>query len=554
MRVRSADLVIRGRIATLRDPAGFGWVEAVAIGRGRILAAGPQAQVAGLVGDRTRQWRLGGHLLAMPSLCDAHLHLMDAALAAEQPDLTGLDLAGVADAIARRHQELAAVGDGGWLLGHGWSFPALDGRPHRDLLDQLAPGRPIALWAHDHHTRWLSSAALSAAGIVERADPPTGRIERDPAGMPTGILYEEAAGLVDAVIPAASSATIVSAIRSYARRLAELGVTSVHDPGSVAPDPSMHRGPVLYRALAAGGGLPLRVVASIREEQLERAIGSGFRSGHPSQGAIGRYRDGWLKVFSDGALGSRTASLLAPYEADDIAGPPPAGPTGLRVRSPEQLATLAARASRAGIACQIHAIGDAAVRSALDVLARVPPPVGVPHRIEHAQLIDEADVPRFAALGVAASVQPCHLLSDAAVARRAWGARTSSAFPLGDLDRAGALLPFGTDAPVEPPDPWPGIAAAVTRRGAGWLAGSEFHPRQAISLGRAMRAACLDGPTSAGLGDQGHLGVGARADVLIVPAGPFRRTDDADALASIRPLATLLDGEVVHYTANFDSG
>jgi predicted amidohydrolase YtcJ len=448
----------------------------------------------------------------------------------------------------------------GWLLGHGWSFDALRGRPGARLLDEAAPGRPVALWAHDHHSRWLSSAAVAAAAIGRREDPPAGRIERDAEGRPTGILFEHAAGLVDEVIPAPTAASIEVAITAYARELAQLGVTSVHDPGGVAPDPELHAGPTLYRSLATAGRLPLRVMACVREEQLDRAIAIGFRTGRTEGGpASGRYRDGWLKLFSDGALGSRTAALLAPYEADDAAGPPPGGPTGMPLRDGPQLAALAGRAAEAGIASQIHAIGDGAVRTVLDVLARLPAVSGARHRVEHAQLVDPADVPRFASLDVAASVQPCHLLSDASAIRHAWGGRARSAFPLADLDRAGTLLPFGTDAPVEPADPWRGIAAAVTRRGVGWPPERALHPEQAVSLARALRAACLDGPRSAHLDDQGHLGVGARADFVVLPGTAFEVTDEAgstgpssELLSELRPLATVLDGQTIWRSPDLD--
>ncbi len=174
------------------------------------------------------------------------------------------------------------------------------------------------------------------------------------------------------------------------------------------------------------------------------------------------------------------------------------------------------------------------------------------HRVEHAQLVDPADVGRFGALGIAASVQPCHLLSDATAMRGSWGARSASAFPLADLDRAGSLLPFGTDAPVESPDPWPGIAAAVTRRGPGWQEREAFHPEQSISLERALRGACLDGPRSAHIDDQGHLGVGARADMLVLPTAILAEPSDPDLIAGTRPLATLLDGDVVFRVESFD--
>ncbi len=559
------DLVVSGRIATLAGPAGFGWVEALAVSAGRVVAAGSATMVEGLAGPGTVHWRLPPGLVVAPSLTDSHLHLVLAALAAGQPDLTGLDLATVSEVISAADRRLREQGDdSGWLLGHGWSFESLGGRPTAALLDAAAPGRAVALWAHDHHSRWLSSAAIARAGLADRADPPAGRIERNAQGRPSGVLYEHAAGLVDAVIPAPGEAVVEAAVAAYARDLAGLGVTSVHDPGGVAPDPELRAGPTFYRALAAAGRLPLRVMASVREEQLERAIEMGFRTGlREGDPGSGRYRDGWLKLFSDGALGSRTAALLAPYEADDPAGPPPGGPTGMPLRDGPQLAELSGRAAAAGIASQIHAIGDGAVRTVLDVLATVPAVPGARHRVEHAQLVDPADIARFAALGVAASVQPCHLLSDAPAVRQAWGARSSHAFPLADLDRAGTLLPFGTDAPVEPADPWPGIAAAVTRRGAGWIAASAFHPEQAIDLARALRAACLDGPRSAHLADQGHLGVGARADFLVLPGADFEaaeagRSPSADVeglaarLATLRPLLTVLDGEVVWRAPDFD--
>ncbi len=184
------------------------------------------------------------------------------------------------------------------------------------------------------------------------------------------------------------------------------------------------------------------------------------------------------------------------------------------------------------------------MRTVLDVIEALPAVPGAMHRVEHAQLVDPADIARFGRLGVPASVQPRHLLSDAAAMRTSWGARAAAAFPLAALDASGALLPFGTDAPVEAADPWPGLAAAVTRRGAGWSAAEAFYPEAAISLERALRAACLDGPRSAYIPDEGHLDRGARADLLVVPAAIFAAPTQPDVLATARPRATLLDGQV----------
>lgn len=549
-----ADLIIEGRVATLFGTSGFGWVEALALRDGRVVAAGTRAEVGALGSARTRRWQLPERQVVLPSFTDAHMHCASAALAAGQPDLGGLDRTGIVAAVAATHQARLESGDAdGWLLGHGWTFATLGEHPNASWLDEAAPGRPVALWSHDHHSRWLSARAIQVTGLAAVGDPPAGRIERDAEGRPTGIMYETAAGLVDAFIPAPTLSDVDWAVGAFARTLAELGVTSVHDPGPLAPDPGFTGGPIHYREMARGGHLPLRVMASVREEQLDGAIEVGFRTGATVEGdERGRYRDGWLKLFSDGALGSRTAAMLQPYEPDDPLGPPPGGPSGMPLRSSEQLAEAAGRAAEHGIASEIHAIGDAAVRTVLHVLARTPEVEGAMHRVEHAQIVDADDLGRFAANGIAASVQPSHLLSDAGVMRTSWGARCASAFPLAGLDATGTLLPFGTDAPVEPPDPWRGLAAAVTRRGAGWSSEDAFYPEQAIGLDRALRCACLDGPRTARIADQGHLGVGARADLLVVPADMFEAPADPDVLEHTRPLATLLDGEVVYRAPEFD--
>jgi predicted amidohydrolase YtcJ len=559
----AADRLILGRVASLGGSSGFGWVEGIAIAGGRVLATGSAAELESLAGPSTEVWRLPADLAVVPGITDAHLHLTTGALAASQLDLSKVEgrdatLAGIRQA----HEGLTGAGDGGgWLLGHGWSLDRLGGWLTADDLEAVAPGRPVALWAHDHHTRWVSRAALRSAGITSaRADPRGGMIRRGTDGNPTGMLHEGAAVLVDHSIPEPSAAVAEAALTSYAATLASLGVTGVHDPGQLVDEAGSGLGPWLYRDLAERGALPLRVVASVRERQLERAIAWGMRTGgaggrdNGPAAVGGRYRDGWLKLFADGSLGSRSAALLAPYESDDPAGSPVGGSSGMLLRSPEELSRMAKRAADADIAVQIHAIGDAAVRSALDVLEALPRLAGPSHRVEHAQLIDPVDVPRFAKLGVAASVQPCHLCTDTSIARVAWGERSANAFPLRDLDAAGALIPFGTDAPVERPDPWRGLAAAVSRSDPTWKPDvAPLHQDQALPVSRALRAACLDPAQSLGLTDEGRLTPGARADLLVVPVRGLDEPGSSGAdLASIRPLATLIDGEVNYRAPVFD--
>jgi predicted amidohydrolase YtcJ len=563
---RTADLVIVGRIATLAGDGGLGWVEGVAIGEGRIVAVGDHATLAPLTGRSTRTWRLGPGLAAMPALTDAHLHLTTAALAAVELDLSDApDRSTIADRIAAAHRERLAAGDrDGWLLGHGWSLDRYSGWPTGDDLDRLAPGRPVALWAHDHHSRWASPAALRAAGVTATTpDPEGGLIRRDPAGAPTGILHEHAAKLLAPAIPRPTRDAVARSLIAYAARLAERGVVGVHDPGEMEDDPDLGRGPLLYRDLAAAGSLPLRVTGSVRPEQVRRAMELGLRSGESgpprdptdpvSVRHAARGRVGWLKLFADGALGSRSAALLEAYE-HEAGKTPVGGPRGMLLASEALLAERASAAAAAGIAVQIHAIGDRAVRTALDVLGGLPRPGrGIHHRVEHAQLVHADDVHRFARLRVAASVQPCHLASDAPGMLSAWGSRSAWAFPLADLARTGSLLPFGTDAPVESPDPWPGIAISVTRTHAGWRDPRPFHAEQALELARALRAACLDPAQSGGEQDRGRLVPGHRADLVILPAVCLDEPARPDgALAATRPVATLLDGAVVWRGPDFD--
>lgn len=537
-----ADVIIEGRVATLAGDSGFGWQSGLAIAGGRVLAVGPPAELADLAGPRTRRWTLTDDQLVMPGITDAHLHLMTLTLAEQQIDLTGLGRQSALDAIADRHRSMTATGTAeGWLLGHGWSVGHLGGWPDAAMLDAVAPGRPVALWAHDHHSRWISGAAIRRAGLsAESPDPDGGLIRRDSVGAPTGILHETAGTLIDPVVPEPPRIVIEEWLRSVGQKLLALGITGCHDPGELTGVADVPRIPLFYRDLARADRLPLRVHASIRAPQLEQALQLGLTSGQ----AEGRYSMGWLKLFADGSLGSRSAALLEPY-ADADADPPTGGPRGMALMERDELEVHVRRAAAGGISSQIHAIGDAAVRTVLDVFAATPPGP-LTQRIEHAQLVDPADQRRFGELGVAASVQPVHLRSDAEQARAAWGRRSENAFPLRGLLDGGALIPFGSDAPVEPPDPWPGIAIAVARRDPGDPLAQPLGAAHRIDLARAMRAACLDPALVAGDQDLGRLLPGYRADLLVLPAAGFAEPFDPATLAATRPWATLIDGFVAH--------
>ncbi|HVQ23282.1 MAG TPA: amidohydrolase family protein [Candidatus Saccharimonadia bacterium] len=463
------------------------------------------------------------------------------------------------------------VADGdrdGWLLGHGWATDRWAAHPSAPDLERVAPGRRIALWSHDHHTMWLSMAALAAAGLTASTPEPVGGVVvRDASGRPDGLLHEHAIGLVDDVLPRPTTVAIEDAVIRYARRLAAVGVTGVHDPGSLAADTTLAGGFGATKAMAEGGRLQLRVHAGIRSGQLEAAIDARLRSGQrvelgrdtgPSERrAIDRFRVGWLKLFADGSLGSRTAAMFEPYD-DASTRPGPGGPHGGLLDPPEVLREQVERAADAGLATMIHAIGDEAVGTVLDFFEavdawRLAVPTLMP-RIEHAQLVRPVDRARFARLGVAASVQPIQLRSDLETMRHAIGSRASLAFPLASLASAGALLALGTDAPVEPPDPWPGLAMATTRWAPEW--GTDIPPHQpseGLGLAAALRAATIGPRRSAGEPLAGRLVVGEAADLVVVALGDHQDpAGAAEAVRTIAPLLTMLDGEERYRAPGFD--
>lgn len=541
------EVLITGRIATLAGDAGFGWAEAIAIRAGRVVAAGQRHDLEPLAGAATRRIALAPDEVALPGLTDSHLHLAETALAARRIDLA--DAPTLDDGLARIAEAAARSEPSEWLEGKGWDADRWHRWPTADDLARAVPGRRVALWAHDHHALWTSGPALDAAGVgAGTPDPRGGIIRRDDEGRPTGVLHETAARLVARHVPPASPVATADAVAALEPELVRLGIVALHDPSGSSLDPSLDRAIAIYVRLADRGAFRVRVHACIRPEQLEAATAAGFRSGKSlGPGPDSTVRAGWLKCFADGTLGSRTAALLEPLELQPGEPAPPNEGRGVWMTEPRELRELASRAAAAGIATTIHAIGDAAVRAALDVLGPTAGRTRLVPRLEHIQLIAPEDVPRFAALGIAASVQPVHLRSDAAKARHLWGRRAEEhGYPFGALARSGALVCFGTDAPVEPVDPWPGIACAVTRSAPGWPAGTPpLGPNHAMPLDRAVRAQCVDPALSAGETDRGRLAPGHRADVVVLSRAAIDEpVEVGGALWQARPRLVLIGGEV----------
>jgi predicted amidohydrolase YtcJ len=539
------DRLVEGRIATITGDSGFGWVEAIGVAGGRVVAAGPSGDVATLAGASTRRLALAPDEVALPALRDAHIHLVEAARTVNQVDLSdAVSLDQGLQIVAAAHAQLP---EGAWLEGTGWDVARWGAWPTSADLDRVIAGRPAFLWSHELHQVWVNSAALAAAGIdATSSDPPDGRIRRDEAGRPTGMLHEGASKLVTRHAPEPTRAWLSSAIEGYCRGLLAYGIVAVHDLAQLVPDVDLTGGIAIVRDLADAGRLPVRVHASIRTEALGIAIEAGFRTGAPL-GESDRARFGWLKIFGDGSLFSRTAFLLESWDPDDERGAPPTGSHGLPTTTGSEMADLASQAAAAGISTAIHAIGDATVRSALDALARVAGMTTVPNRIEHLQFVDPSDVGRFGALGVVASVQPIHLRGDAHWARAGLGDRAERiGYPWRTVAQRGGLLAFGADAPYEDLDPWPGLAMAVTRMDPGWPTVDAFGPHEAVTLDMAVRAHCLHPALAAGERDRGRLAPGHWADLMVVPAAAVDEPAvPGGPLATTRPRLVLEAGQVV---------
>ena len=535
------DALVTGRIATFAGAGGFGWVEAIGIRDGRVAFAGSAVELETRADPHTERFELEPGEIAIPGLTDAHLHVIDAALAMTQVDLsTAATLDEGLERVAAAARRLPGPG---WIFGGGWDQRRWGAWPTADTLERAAPGRLVALHSFDHHCLWVSRAALATAGI-DRAtpDPEGGIIRRDTVGEPEGALLENACALVERIVPAPDSGVVARAIVDLGHELLSLGVVGGHDPRFLAPDPT-NRAFDMYVGMAEAGELPLRIHVGVRAEGLDDAIKRGFRSGQALGGAqaqrAGRLTMGWLKLFADGTLASRTAAMLEPIEGTDN--------RGMFTTPPAEMAGLVTRAAAAGIATKIHSIGDAAVRASLDLLGPTTSKVKVMPRLEHVQLCHPDDRARFGALGVAASVQPVHLRDDAETARRDWGARAEvGGYAWRSLLDAGAVVAFGTDAPVEPIDPWPGIAMAVLRRDPSWGRDAEpFGAHESLTLEQALRAATVGPHLAAKDPLGGRLVPGSRADLIVLPAAPREGGERAAAFAEVRPRLVILDGEAV---------
>jgi len=467
----------------------------------------------------------------LPGLTDAHIHITEWAVARRQADLasarTIAEAVGLAADFAQHHPD-------GWLHGRGWNPHHWGGAyPDRTALDAVFPDRPVAFQSHDMHSLWVNTRALEVAGIdASTANPEGGRIVRDEAGTPTGMLLENAAQLVMRVIPQPSEREVEALVVDAQTELHRHGITGIHSfPGVHLIEPRPF--PVLQR-LREQDRLRLRVLQHIALDELDGALTLGLRSGFGDDWI----RIGALKMFLDGALGSRTAWLREPYEGSED--------RGVQVLSAEDFRDFVQRAAHGGIASTVHAIGDAAVQLAFEVLTdpavQVP---NLPHRVEHVQCCPPDLQPFAGRANIVSSMQPAHLISDWAAADRHWGAqRARATYAFRSLLDAGATFAFGSDAPVEPVDPRLAFYAAATRCDLDAKPAGGWYPEECIPMAEVLRGYTTGAAIAAGADPlAGTLAIGAPADLAVWSDDPLSLR--GPELLQLRVRATIVGGEVV---------
>lgn len=506
--------------------------EALAAEYGIIVAVGHDREILSLAGNDTQIVNLNGRSVT-PGLVDAHVHFERLAATLVRTDL--LDVPSLEESLKRVEQAARDNKPDEWVHGYGWSQQLWSepSPPTAADLDRVAAHCPVLL---DHriflHEAWANSRAMEIAGITAQTpDPPGGKIQRDESGNPTGILLEEAVTLVSKHIPDLSTPKLGEAMRQAQELCWRKGLVGLHDLDGEAS----------FRALQwlhRRGELGLRVVKNLPVDLLEHAIALGLQSGFGDS----FLRIGSIKIFGDGALGTRSALLFAPYGDDP-------GNCGIAVTDKALMGEQACQASANGLSLAIHAIGDRAVHDVLDVLEVVRdqetkrglPPQQLRHRIEHLQVCAPADRVRLAPMNIVASMNPYHVIPDRDVVDQILAERGRFTHAYRDVLEAGAVVVFSSDAPFAPIDPWQGIMAAVMRQAPEPPFSRAWYPEQCLTLGEAIHGFTLAAAITTGQEQkQGSIRVGKCADLTIFDCDIFDLNPESYPGVSVA--GTVVDG------------
>ena len=519
-------LLVDGNIHTL--DALLPTAEAMLIEADQISWIGQSADTRQFHQDDTEWIPLEGRTV-IPGMIDAHIHLQKYAISLESVDCETTTLQNCLDRISDKAR---ATEVNAWIVGHGWDQNTWGDYGNLADLDEVSPNHPVYLTAKSLHAAWANSRALKLAKIDhDTKDPQGGYIQRDPQGHPTGILFEEAMNLVSAKIPTPSTEQIASSMRKAQVSLNALGITGVHDFDGRDCFAAL-------QVLTKMDELSIRVVKNIPVAHLSSALDLGLRTGFGDKWI----RIGNIKLFMDGALGPRTASMLAPYIEDNEN-------MGISLLDSEYVVDIGIQAAEGGLGLTVHAIGDRANHDVLMAFKEIRNFEGnilgtsLPHRIEHLQLLHPDDLSLPADLGIIASMQPIHAVSDMDMAQRYWGERCRNAYAWASQLEGNAVLYFGSDAPVESPNPFWGLHAAVTRTKRLIATPESWIPEQRIPLREAL-IAYTSSPAAAFLPTKlGRLVKGNMADLVVLDQDPF--SIPPEELPDIKPYATMVGGKWV---------
>ncbi|MBN8654586.1 MAG: amidohydrolase [Anaerolineae bacterium] len=520
-------LLYNANIHTLDSSNPF--ASAILIAGGRIIAVGDKDKLESIAHGKVEKQDMKGATI-LPGLTDAHIHMQFYSLGLSKVEC---ETKTKEECLRRVGERARTLKPGEWVLGHGWQQNDWDGNfPTAAELDAVSPNNPVYLTAKSLHAAWANTSAMKLANITdETPDPKDGAVQRDANGKATGILLETAMALVNAVVPEPTLAELEAAFEKAQSVLWKMGITGVHDF-------DRRQSFMTLQSLRAKGKLKLRVCKNIPVESVEQANDLGLRTGFGDE----MLWIGSVKAFMDGALGPRTAAMLEPYENEP-------GNKGILNMDGEELFEHARKAADVGLSMTVHAIGDKAnheVLNAFEQLRNYEMQNHLPHlrhRIEHVQVIHPDDAPRLAKLNVIASMQPIHATSDMFAADRYWGKRAELSYAWRTQLNYGAILAFGSDAPVESPNPFWGLHAAVTRQRADGSPSAEgWRAEQKLTLAEALSAYTFGAAYTANAESRlGRLAENYHADLIVLEEDPFKIAP-ADLL-TISPSAVMINGE-----------
>jgi len=506
-------------------------VDAVAIRNSYVIAIGSNEEILNLANDQYQIINMEGKTI-LPGFSDSHIHLNYYAKSLVQVDC---ETKSKADCLSRIREKVSQTEPGIWIIGHGWNqnnWP--EGYGTIEDLDQISTAHPIYLTAKSLHASWANSKAFELAGIeIHQENPTSGIIGKNNDGSLNGLLFESATQLIEKIIPALSPNQIVQNLEIAQTELWKYGITSVHDFDGADCFSALQK-------LENEDRLKIRVLKSIQLDNLESAVDLGITTGFGSD----FLRIGSTKLFADGALGPQTAAMISPYEGNPTN-------TGVLALSSDQIFQYGILASRSGISLAIHAIGDMAntiVLQGFERLRSYEQKLRLPHlnhRIEHVQILSKELAGKLADLNLTASVQPIHLISDMETAEKYWGRRSMYAYPFKSLLTKGTNMVFGSDSPVESPNPFIGIYAATTRQKLDGSPGENgWFPEQKISLLQAINSYTRAPAHLAGWKSyKGRIHPNEQADLIVLSEDIYKISPSK--IKDLLPHATMVAGQWV---------